>query len=81
MCPSSEPPSHLHPHPNPQGHPSAPALYFNCTEGLKMRNKKFHQVLTLGEVEARMPLSKVRWPVGTEAGNGEDKMKSGIDRA
>ena len=46
-----------------------------------MRNKKFHQLLTLGEVEARMPLSKIRWTVGTAAGNGEDKMKFGIDRA
>ena len=46
-----------------------------------MRNKRFLQVLALGQVEARMPLSKVGWTLGTEAGKGEDKMKFGIDRA
>ena len=35
----------------------------------------------MGQVEARVPLSKVGWTLETEAGNGEDKMKLGIDRA
>ena len=46
-----------------------------------MRNKRFLQVLALGQVAARMALSKVGWTLGTEAGKGEDKMKLGIDRA
>ena len=46
-----------------------------------MRNKRFLQVLALGQVEARVPLSKVGWTLETEAGNGGDKMKLGIDRA